>query len=92
MTTPTDQPSPFSRLFDIRINLTSILALGTIVYGLGYGYSKYETREDHATDMKIIEQTFVRQDISKITNEDLKGQMDRIEKKLDAIERAHQNR
>ncbi len=96
----------FSDIFDLKINVVSIIGIGTLIFSAAFGLSKFETRIDHETDMKTIGDTYVRRDVDNVTQSNLKAwreeirdslkslgdQMDRIEKKLDAAEQAERNR
>lgn len=95
-----DPSQPFARLFDFRINLTSLLALGTLIFAGATTMSKMETRSDHEADMQRIEATFVRQDVNMANVQQLKEwkesiqllmrehieALDRIERQLAEIE------
>jgi hypothetical protein len=65
-------PSPeagkeISRFIDFRINLVSLIALATLLFGAAAGVSRFETHDEHSADIRAIEQTFVRQDVNAVT-------------------------
>jgi hypothetical protein len=74
-------------VFDLRINLIAILSLGTLVFSAAFGLSKFETKLDHDADIQRMQSVFVRQDVNAVTDKELRDWMDRMEKKLDDIQR-----
>jgi Tfp pilus assembly protein PilO len=84
-------PQPLAKLFDLRINVATVLTLVTLIFGLGYQASKYETREQHDADIRQVEATYARDDITKMTTNELRDWLTRIEKKLDDDRRRRNN-
>jgi hypothetical protein len=89
------------QLFDLRINVPTIVSVLCLLFGAAVGVAKMETRADHDADMQRIQSTFVRQDVNAVTDRELRDwqdsiklllkehieSLDRIEKQLDSIER-----
>jgi hypothetical protein len=108
MLTPTEPANAgkWTDLFDLKINVVSIIGIVTLIFSAAFGLSKFETRLDHESDMKLVGDTYVRKDVNSVTETELKAwreeireslkmhteQMDRIEKKLDQNERFEKNR
>jgi hypothetical protein len=92
-----------SKIFDFRINLVAILALGSMVFGAAAGVARFETREAHEADMRAlggdmkgleqtVQQTFVRADVNQVTTRELREWMERIERKIEEMDRRDKSR
>ena len=86
MTAP-DPPSDLSKFFDMRLNVPSLIALLMLIFSAAFGLSKFETKEAHDADIRVVQEVFQRKDVSSVTDRELREWMVRIETKLDEMER-----
>ena len=86
MTTP-NIPDQVAKIFDFRINLVAILALGGMLFGAAAGVSKFETIANHEADFRALGDMYVHKDVNAVTDRELREWMMRLEVKLNQIQR-----
>lgn len=90
-------------LFDLTVNLPTVISIIVLIFSAALGLSRFETKIDHDLDIKQTQALYVHQDVQAVSDRALQEwreeirtylkaqteQMDRIEKKLDTVERSH---
>ena len=86
-----------SDIFDLRINLPTIISFAVLIFSAAIGVAKLESKYEHDADMQRLQQIYMRQDVTAATQRDLdewrseiradqarqREQLERIERKID---------